>query len=111
MSRAMGTARPGQHVLRNVVHFGAQYCWFAALLMIPLAITSMAGWIRLMGGRNWNLLHRLVYITALGGVLHYYWKVSIKLPPVNPLRYAAVVGLLLVMRAAHSMQKRRQSAR
>ncbi|MFZ9414242.1 MAG: DMT family transporter [Alphaproteobacteria bacterium] len=35
--RAMGTARPGQHVLRNVVHFGAQYCWFAALLMIPLA--------------------------------------------------------------------------
>ena len=36
--RAMGTARPGQHVLRNVVHFGAQYCWFAALLMIPLGM-------------------------------------------------------------------------
>jgi drug/metabolite transporter (DMT)-like permease len=35
--RAMGTARLGQHVLRNVVHYAAQYCWFAALLLIPLA--------------------------------------------------------------------------
>ena len=41
----------------------------AFVLMIPLAITSMAGWIRRMGGRNWNLLHRLVYITALAAVL------------------------------------------
>ena len=83
----------------------------AFVLMIPLAITSTAGWIRRMGGRNWNLLHRLVYITALGAVLHYYWKVSIKLPPINPLRYAAVVGLLLAIRAAHAMQKRRKSTR
>ena len=83
----------------------------AFVLMIPLAITSMAGWIRRMGGRNWNLLHRLVYITALGGVLHYYWKVSIKLPPINPWRYAAIVGLLLAMRAAHALQKRRPSSR
>jgi sulfoxide reductase heme-binding subunit YedZ len=85
--------------------------FIAFVLMIPLAVTSTAGWIRRMGGRNWNLLHRLVYITALAAVLHYYWKVSIKLPPVNPLRYAAVIGLLLVMRAAQAMLKRRQSSR
>ena len=35
--RAMGTARLGQHVLRNMVHYAAQYCWLAALLLIPLA--------------------------------------------------------------------------
>ena len=66
--RAMGTARPGQHVLRNVVHFGAQYCWFAALLMIPLAqvvaieftmpIWSAALAVALLGermsGRKWT---------------------------------------------------------
>ena len=55
--------------------------------MIPLALTSTTGWIRRLGGRNWNLLHKLIYITALAAVLHYYWKVSIKLPPTNPMNY------------------------
>ena len=51
----------------------------AFVLMIPLAVTSTAGWIRRLGGKNWNRLHRLIYITAMAAVLHYYWKVSIKL--------------------------------
>jgi methionine sulfoxide reductase heme-binding subunit len=65
----------------------------AFVLMIPLALTSTQGWIRRLGGKRWNLLHRLIYITALGGVLHYFWKV--KLDTTNPLYYAALVGVLL----------------
>ena len=40
----------------------------AFVLMIPLALTSTQGWIRRLGGKRWNLLHRLVYVTAMGGV-------------------------------------------
>src|SRR5260370_11788530 len=45
------------------------------LLMIPLAVTSTAAWIRLLGGKRWQLLHRLVYLIAFGGVIHLYWLV------------------------------------
>jgi len=65
----------------------------AFVLMIPLALTSTQGWIRRLGGKRWNLLHRLIYITAIGAVLHYFWKV--KLDTTNPLYYAAIVGVLL----------------
>ena len=41
----------------------------AFVLMIPLAITSTQGWIRRLGGKQWNLLHRLIYITAMAAVL------------------------------------------
>jgi len=50
---------------------------FAAwLTMLPLAITSTAGWIRRLGGRRWNRLHRLVYLTGILGPLHYWWLVK-----------------------------------
>ncbi|MFP5378834.1 MAG: sulfite oxidase heme-binding subunit YedZ [Vicinamibacteria bacterium] len=68
----------------------------AFVLMIPLAITSTQGWIRRMGGRRWNLLHKLVYVSAALGVLHYFWKV--KLDATNPLLYAAIVAALLAAR-------------
>ena len=41
-------------------------------LMIPLAVTSTAGWIRRLGGKRWQRLHRLVYASAIAGVVHYY---------------------------------------
>jgi sulfoxide reductase heme-binding subunit YedZ len=44
------------------------------LCMIPLAITSTTGWIRRIGGKRWQLLHRLVYCSAIAGVIHYYWR-------------------------------------
>ena len=68
----------------------------AFVLMIPLAITSTTGWIRRMGGRNWNLLHKAIYITALAAVLHYFWKV--KLDATNPVYYGLVVAALLGFR-------------
>ena len=81
----------------------------AFVLMVPLAVTSTQGWIRRMGGKNWNLLHRLIYITALAAVLHYYWKVSIKQPPVNPRNYAILVGVLLAIRIWRNFARKRAS--
>lgn len=70
---------------------------FAAwLTMLPLAITSTAGWIRRLGGKRWNRLHRLVYLTGILGPLHYWWLVKADVN--RPLTYAAVVALLLGLR-------------
>jgi len=67
----------------------------AFLLLIPLAVTSTRGWIRRLGKR-WQKLHRLIYVVAGLGVLHYYWKV--KADTRAPLIFAAIVAFLLVMR-------------
>jgi sulfoxide reductase heme-binding subunit YedZ len=70
---------------------------FAAfVLMIPLALTSTAGWIRRLGGRRWQMLHRLIYISSICGVIHYYWLV--KSAVLRPLMYAAIVAVLLLWR-------------
>src|SRR3954467_1135891 len=79
---------------------------FAAwLTMLPLAITSTAGWIRRLGGKRWNLLHRLVYLTGILGPLHYWWLVKADVN--RPLTYAAVVAILL---GARVMWARRRGA-
>jgi methionine sulfoxide reductase heme-binding subunit len=78
------------------------------VLMIPLAITSTRGWIRRMGGQNWNLLHKLVYLSVILGVTHYWWKV--KLDVTNPQIYAVIVGALLASRIVRWAVKR-QAAR
>ena len=64
--------------------------------MIPLAITSTAGWIRRMGGKRWQSLHRLVYASAVAGVIHYYWLVKSDIR--QPRMYAILVGVLLAFR-------------
>lgn len=73
------------------------------VLMIPLAVTSTAGWIRRMGGRRWRLLHRLVYVSALAGVVHYYWlvKSDVRLP----LVYGAITAMLLLWRVKNAYSK------
>jgi sulfoxide reductase heme-binding subunit YedZ len=76
----------------------------AFLLMAPLAATSTTGWIRRMGGKRWQLLHRLVYVSAIAGVAHYYWLVKSDLR--LPAMYGALVGGLLVYRAAVWARKR-----
>jgi sulfoxide reductase heme-binding subunit YedZ len=80
----------------------------AFVLMIPLAITSTSGWIRRLGGRRWNLLHRLVYVSAVGGVLHYWWKV--KLDVTDPMFYAAIVAVLLGWRVVRAFGRRQATA-
>jgi sulfoxide reductase heme-binding subunit YedZ len=66
------------------------------LLLIPLAITSTSGWIRRLGGRRWNLLHRLIYLSAIGGVIHYTWLVKADIR--KPVEYGLVLALLLSYR-------------
>lgn len=74
------------------------------VLMIPLALTSTAGWIRRLGGRRWQMLHRAIYLSACAGVIHYYWLVKSDVR--RPLRYAAVVGALLAWRAGVWLHRR-----
>jgi len=73
--------------------------------MVPLAVTSTAGWIRRLGGRSWNKLHRLIYLTAVAGVVHYWWLVKADIR--HPAMYASIVVLLLGARAIWSLQKAR----
>lgn len=75
------------------------------VLLIPLAVTSTRGWIRRLGGKNWQALHRLIYVAALSGVIHYYWLV--KSDHRLPLLYAVLLALLLLYRLASSLLKPR----
>src|SRR5450755_5006572 len=65
----------------------------AFALMIPLAITSTTGWIRRLGGKRWQKLHRLIYLSATAGVVHFIWLVKADLR--RPLTYGAILALLL----------------
>jgi sulfoxide reductase heme-binding subunit YedZ len=66
------------------------------VLLIPLAVTSTAGWIRRLGGKNWQWLHRLIYASAIAGVVHYYWLV--KSDHTYPILYALILVALLCVR-------------
>lgn len=66
------------------------------LLLIPLAVTSTNAMVRRLGGRRWRRLHKLVYITAVGGVLHFLWLV--KADHTEPLIYMGILLLLLIAR-------------
>ena len=78
------------------------------VLMIPLAVTSTTGWIRRLGGKRWNLLHRLAYASAIAGVIHYYWLVKSDIR--QPLLYAFLVAILLGYHAVASLLNRRPAA-
>lgn len=75
------------------------------VLMVPLAITSTAGWIRRMGGKRWQMLHRLTYVSIVAGVIHYYWLV--KLDVTRPVFYGTLAGILLLYRVAVWIAKSR----
>lgn len=82
---------------------------FAAfLLLIPLAITSTAGWIRRLGGKRWQQLHRAIYAAAILGVIHYYWLVKSDVR--KPLLYGAIVAVLLAWRLVDWFLKQRGTA-
>jgi len=67
----------------------------ALALMIPLALTSTKGWMRRLG-RNWKLLHRLVYVAAALSIAHFYLLGTNRAS--GPLRYAFILAALLVLR-------------
>jgi sulfoxide reductase heme-binding subunit YedZ len=69
--------------------------FLAFVLMIPLAITSTRGWIRRLG-RQWIVLHRLIYVSAVAAAVHYLWKVKVMVGP--PVYYAVGIAFLLGFR-------------
>jgi sulfoxide reductase heme-binding subunit YedZ len=77
------------------------------VLLIPLALTSTAGWIRRLGGRRWQIIHRAIYVTAIAGVIHYYWLVKSDVR--KPLFYGVLVGLLLIWRLGDWFFKRKSA--
>ena len=70
--------------------------FIAFVLMIPLAVTSTAWAIRKMGGKKWNLLHKLIYVSAVFGIIHFWWKV--KADHAEPATYGAILAVLLLAR-------------
>ncbi|HSM08761.1 MAG TPA: protein-methionine-sulfoxide reductase heme-binding subunit MsrQ [Gemmatimonadota bacterium] len=85
-----------EFILEDIVERPFILSGFAAwLLLIPLAATSTKGWIRRLGKR-WSRLHKLVYLSAVLGLLHFYWKV--KADTREPLVFALIVLVLLILR-------------
>jgi sulfoxide reductase heme-binding subunit YedZ len=80
----------------------AGFTAFVALL--PLASTSTVGMIRRLGGKRWQMLHRLIYLSACAGVVHYYWlvKSDVRLP----VTYGSIVALLLGYRLLKFLKNR-----
>jgi sulfoxide reductase heme-binding subunit YedZ len=63
------------------------------VVMVPLAITSTNAMIKRLGGKRWRALHRLAYVAAIAGVVHYYMQV--KADARQPLAFAAALSILL----------------
>ncbi len=79
---------------------------FASFLMlIPLALTSTNRMVKRLGGRRWQRLHRLIYVAAAGGVLHFLWQVKVEEP--RPIIY----GLILVVLLGYRIREQRLQAR
>jgi sulfoxide reductase heme-binding subunit YedZ len=79
----------------------------AFVLMIPLAVTSTSWSIRRLGGKNWQRLHRLIYLTAILGVIHYIWLV--KADKRKPFEYGIVLAILLLYRVGAWLSGRRKT--
>jgi sulfoxide reductase heme-binding subunit YedZ len=79
---------------------------FAAwLLLLPLALTSTNASVRRLGAARWQRLHRLAYLAAALGVLHFVWRVKKDLT--EPLTYGAVLALLFAIRIVYAVKERR----
>ena len=91
-SRSLGAAIGADVFKRPFITVG----FTAWACMAPLAATSTAGMIRYLGGRRWRLLHRLTYVAAITGVVHYWW--SVKADIRRPETYALLLGSLLAIR-------------
>jgi DMSO/TMAO reductase YedYZ heme-binding membrane subunit len=77
----------------------------ALLVMIPLAVTSTNAMIKRLGGKRWRTLHRLAYLAAIAGVIHYYLQVKADVR--QPLVFAAVLALLLGWRVMEFWRQRK----
>ena len=83
-----------------------QVGFFSWLILLALACTSPAVIMRAMGGKNWQRLHRLVYVAAIAGVIHFWWLV--KAGNSTPWKDTVVLALLLAARFVYSVWKNRR---
>jgi sulfoxide reductase heme-binding subunit YedZ len=77
---------------------------FAWIILLALAVTSPGFILRAMGGKNWQRLHRLIYVAAIAGVIHYWWLV--KKGDYSPSFDTVVLTLLLLARVTYVLIKR-----
>lgn len=80
----------------------------AFVLLLPLAATSTNAMVRRLGGKRWQLLHRLVYLIAACGAIHFWWLV--KKDITEPLIFASLLGVLLGARVMFSLRRRATGA-
>jgi len=93
-----------REILRDIVKRPFITVGFTALvLMVPLAVTSTNAMVRRLGARRWQALHRLVYLIAPLGVLHFWWMV--KADVTEPAIYAAALAALLAFRVAAKVRE------
>jgi methionine sulfoxide reductase heme-binding subunit len=81
----------------------------AYLLLLPLALTSTNWAIRKLGGKNWNRLHKLIYVAAICGVVHYWWQV--KTGVLTPVDMTIVFAVLLLSRPIIALAQSRKTSR
>ncbi len=79
----------------------------AYMLLVPLALTSTTWAIRKLGGKNWNRLHKLIYVAVTCGVIHYWWQV--KPGVLTPVTITVVVAVLLLARPVINLAQRRRA--
>ena len=77
----------------------------ALLMMVPLAVTSTNAMVKRLGGKRWQMLHRLIYLTAIAGVIH-FWMI-VKSDVFYPAIFAAILAVLLAVRAYFSIRSRK----
>jgi methionine sulfoxide reductase heme-binding subunit len=78
----------------------------AWLLLLPLALTSTTWSIRKLGGKRWQALHRLVYLAAFAGIVHYWW--GVKQGVYTPMTITIVLAVLLLVRPLLSYLSRQK---
>lgn len=98
------TSAAGDIFQRPFIAFGMT----AFFLMIPLAATSTNAMIKRLGGKRWQLLHKLIYLCAVAGVIHFY--LIVKSDILMPLAFAAVLAALLGYRVYAAKQKNAQTS-
>jgi sulfoxide reductase heme-binding subunit YedZ len=95
-----------QEMLKDVVKRPFITVGFIAfVLLIPLAVTSTNGMVRRLGGKRWQWLHRLVYVIAPLGILHFWWMKAAKHDFSQPILFGLIVLALLGVRAYWARSK------
>jgi methionine sulfoxide reductase heme-binding subunit len=79
----------------------------AYLLLLPLALTSTTWAIRKLGGKRWNRLHKLIYVAAICGVIHYWWQV--KTGVLTPITITLILAVVFAARPATAWLQRRKA--